>query len=108
MEDLSRLEEKYECAPISWAILDIIQEFIANKKGNTFFVTMLEIRNKIINYEFEPGLQPELHQILATADPEFVQYVFECAKGELQSEGFTFVQTDSGKWKITKPRKNLN
>ena len=104
IEDMDIPEHKYERAPICWAILDIIQEFIENKKGNTFFISMEEIRNKIIACKFEKGL-PELHQTLATTDPEFVQYIFGCAKGELQSEGFIFAQIASGEWKVTKPCK---
>ncbi len=106
MEDFCFLEQKYARAPISWAVLDIIQQFIEDKKGNSFFVTMKEIRNKIIACKFDP-CQPEMHQILAKTDPDFVRYVFECAKGELQSQGFIFSQIGSGEWKITKSRKTV-
>jgi len=104
MSEMSILEQKYKHAPISWAILDVIQDFLEDKKGNSFFVTIEEIKNEIIDCEFEPGL-PELHQILAKTDHDFVRYVFESVKSELQDEGFTFFQIDSGKWKITKPQK---
>lgn len=84
--------------------MDVTQEFIEVKKGSSFVVMMEEIRNEIINCKFEPGL-PELHQILGATDDEFVQYVFECVKDELQSVGFIFTQIDFGKWEVTKPSK---
>ena len=46
MEDMSILEQKYGGAPICWAITDVIGEFIEDKKGRTFCVSMEEIREK--------------------------------------------------------------
>lgn len=104
MEKWESLDEKYRGAPICWGVIDVIQQFIENKSGKTPTITIEEIQRRIVGCTFQQqGMPPELHQILAVTDPDFVKYVYECAKSELESTGFKFDMTGLGRWKVIKP-----
>jgi hypothetical protein len=100
--NFKELKNRYAGAPIAWAVTDLLEEYL-EKRGESDPITLTEIRQKVMECEFEPGM-PELHRILAEREPEFVRYLFELAKGELESAGFMFTQVDSSAWTLRRPR----
>lgn len=100
--NFKELESRYAGAAIAWAVTDLLEEYL-KKRGESDPITLTEIRQKVMDCEFEPGM-PELHRILAEREPDFVRYLFELAKGELESDGFTFTQVDSSTWTLQCPR----
>ena len=99
MSDIESLEQKYGKAPVAWAIVDVLEDYIEGMKGA--LVTLDEIKREIVNCEFEPGL-PELHRILAE-DSDFLRYVFGLAQANLQGRGYVFAQVDSCTWDVSRP-----
>lgn len=99
--DLKDLERRYKQAPITWAILEVLQEFLETTPDSSR-ITLDDIRRELIECEFEPGL-PEQHRILADREPEFVRDCFERVKEELESSGFTFTEVDPETWILGRP-----
>lgn len=96
--DLKELDRRYGGAPIAWAVVDVLQDYL-ERRDPSIPITLEEIRSRIFECEFEPGL-PELHRELAERDDGFVHYLFELAKAELDSDEFAFTKIDSSMWLI--------
>jgi len=91
---------------IPGVLIDIIESLLEKKCETSKVITLDEVRKKILITAIDDIGAPEAHQIAAQQDSEFVKYVFNSAKSELEESGFEFKEVSSGSWRILKKKMN--